>query len=596
MFTSKSSGIHPRQIMTKQDILNTLETRVDYYENLYKISRGQAFMLWYAVEGLGMDQDSGFEAVSYDGGNDKGIDLFVVDDEFARVVIGQGKFNKSGRYAPRPGELLELVHTTDWLEDLEALRREGRADLADAAKRYLEAIGKGYSVEYVFVYTGTKNKDVEDSASQFTKKQIGETPARAARVLHLDQLQHIHEEYIDQSSRIETETVRVRPNQTFEQSGPYGKALVVTIPGDEIRRMYETHDVALFDRNVRLFLGSRTSVNIKIRETLADVTERKNFWAYNNGMTFVCDRYNFDETGNAVTLHNFSIVNGCQTAVSIGNASAAAGKDVSVLARIIAVVEEPIVDSIITYTNSQNPIRPWDISSQDKNQKRLKNELAEEPHPFFYELRRGERPTLSKEEKAKYTRDGKLQVIQHDVLAQYLAAMKDLPVVAYKDKALLFSDYRTKIFPTDLTVPEILLAWQAGQVAEEVVRSAIQEAIEREDQEEVRILKRGGKIFVLASVGVLLAERNGGTFLNRLTREIAGSKRTREKLQSYAEVALVWYVQALRDMVEAGGDISQILRSEESWPKIHNRILASWRVQSRSATWVEEALPGIGKR
>lgn len=353
--------------MAKDNLLTYIADRVRHYQDLYKLSTGQAFMLWYGVEALGMDQDQAFEAVSYDGGNDKGIDLFYVDEEFERVIVGQGKYNKNGRYKADVGEFLQLLHTTDWLASPEALTRDGRDDLAGAARDYLDAIGRGFSVEYVYVYMGPANRDVAEAASLFNTNEAGSTPSRSSRVTSLELLQHVHDEYIDKSTRIAVETVSLSPDRVFEQSGAFGKALVATVPGGELKRLYEAHGYALFDRNVRLFLGARKgSVNAGIRDTLGSPKDRKNFWAYNNGLTFICDRYEYDDDTSELVLHNFSVVNGCQTTVSVASASTTAVKEVSLLARFISSPEEAIVDSVITYTNRQTPIQPWDISSQDK--------------------------------------------------------------------------------------------------------------------------------------------------------------------------------------------------------------------------------------
>jgi hypothetical protein len=45
------------------------------------------------------------------------------------------------------------------------------------------------------------------------------------------------------------------------------------------------------------------------------------------------------------------------------------------------------------------------------------------------------------------------------------------------------------------------------------------QAIENEDESHVSILKRGAAFFVLATMGLLLHERNGQTFLNNIKPE-----------------------------------------------------------------------------
>ncbi|HEX3529892.1 MAG TPA: AIPR family protein [Thermoanaerobaculia bacterium] len=387
--------------MAQQSLTRYISQRVEHYTQFYRLNKtGKAFMLWYAVEALDLDQDAAFEAVSYDGGNDKSIDLFFIDEAYQRIIIGQGKYQKNGRYSPKTGEFLELLHTIDWLSDPEALAREGRDDLAGAAQDYLDAVARGFSLTFEFVYMGPPKKELADQAALFTKSESGNFPSRSARILDLDLLQHAHDEYIDKSTRIAEEMINVTDGQHFEQRGAFGRAIVVTVPGVELKRLYDLHQYSLFDRNVRLFLGARKgSVNAGLRDTLNSPAERKNFWAYNNGMTFVCDSFDFDEATAALTMTNFSVVNGCQTTVSVATASAAAIKEVSVLARVIASPQKTVVDSVITYTNRQTPIQPWDISSQDKTQKRLKKEFAEEPQSFFYVLRRGEQARLNAAEK-----------------------------------------------------------------------------------------------------------------------------------------------------------------------------------------------------
>lgn len=114
--------------------------------------------MWLAIEYLGLDENDAFEAASVDGGNDKDIDLFFVDDEVQRVVVGQQKFKKDGKYKGDKNELLGVIHTTDWLKDPESFAREGRPDLESAALDYQKALAAGYSVEYVYAYCGPEKR------------------------------------------------------------------------------------------------------------------------------------------------------------------------------------------------------------------------------------------------------------------------------------------------------------------------------------------------------------------------------------------------------------------------------------------------------
>ena len=320
------------------------------------------------------------------------------------MLIGQMKFRGVGNYSAKKGELLSVLHATDWLKDPEALERDGRGDLAGASKDYEEAISKGYSVHYLYVYTGPDKKDVQDAARQFNVMETGTVISRSCRVVSLPLLIAEHEERIDQSTRIAKGTIVVRKAAYYEEEGQFGKALVATLQGEELRQLHGKHGDRLFSRNIRLFLGARKGgVNAGIQDTLQSVQDRRNFWAYNNGVTFICDKYSVSDS--KVTLHNFSIVNGCQTTVSLANSTASAARDAKVLARFIAAPER-IVDDVIRFNNSQNPIRVWELTAQDKLQKRLKRQLASLPQPFLYVLRKGETRQLTPSDKRKFRRGG----------------------------------------------------------------------------------------------------------------------------------------------------------------------------------------------
>jgi hypothetical protein len=456
--------------MTDSEFLKFLKGQISALRIKYKLTEGKAFAIWFCLENLQLDESEAYEAASLDGGNDKDIDLFWVDDETERVTIAQFKFSATGRHKAKKGELLGLIHSTDWLTDQEALKREGRPELANAAAEYAEANKKNYSTEYVYAYCGPWHKDIDDVARQFNVKEASSFPSRSCKIYNLASLKKIHEEQIDQSTRISKTTLGLL--RCFEEPGDYGRAVVGTIKGDVLRGLYGSHGDRLFDRNVRLFLGARKGgVNAGIQDTLGAPDDRKNFWAYNNGVTFVCDDYDLKDS--QITLTNFSIVNGCQTTVSLWNGSETAAKEVKVGIRFIASPER-IIDSIILFNNSQNPVRLWDLNAQDRLQKRLKKELAELPQPFLYQLRRGE--GIDAKIKAKFMRDGKLQLIRHDLCAQFGAAFRGFPAIGYKDKGKVFTTYKDQVFPAQIRPEEIVIIWQAGRVVEELVKHEISAA------------------------------------------------------------------------------------------------------------------------
>jgi len=577
--------------MTQEEFLKYLHEQVQQYRSHYRLTEGKAFGLWYAIDSLGLQEDEAYEAVSSDGGNDKDIDFFYIDQEAERVLVGQLKFNTKGKYKGKKAELLSVIHATDWMKDPESLERDGRKDMAAAARDYIDALGKGFSIEYLYVYCGPPQKDVDDTARQFNVNEAGNVPSRSCRVVHLPNLIAEHTERIDQSTRISRATILCNTVNSFEEKGTFGTAFSTTLSGSQLRDLYLTYGDRLFNRNVRLFLGARKGgVNAGIRDTIDSDADRPNFWAYNNGVTFVCDRYEINH--DSLTLLNFSIVNGCQTTVTVANSPEFAAKQVRVLTRFISAPERAI-DSIIRFTNSQNPIKLWELSAQDKMQKRLKKELAALPQPYLYVLRKGETRQLTAKDRKKFKRGGSgtFCTIPHDLNAQYIAAFRGLPSVAYKDKGRIFSAHYDEVFPAQVRPEEVVLVWQAGSVATELVKKELENAVQQQEHSRVAILKRGAKFFVIAAMSVILHERNGKTFINKLKPEVAVSKATEDRLRNYATVALEWYTEAMQELVDAGAEITTLVRSQDSWTKIRQRLLSKWKIQSLAKKMIQEALP-----
>jgi hypothetical protein len=168
-----------------------------------------------------------------------------------------------------------------------------------------------------------------------------------------------------------------------------------------------------------------------------------------------------------------------------------------------------------------------------------------------------------------------------------------LPAIGYKDKGKVFSIHRDEVFPPQIRPEEIVLVWQAGKVAKELVKQELGEAIGNEDENRVVILKRGATFFVLAIMGVILHERNGQTFLNKLKPDVVASKATTRRLENYATIALEWYVEIMAELVAAGEDVASIVRSQAGWQKIKPKVTGKWKVYRLARNVMEESLPKL---
>ena len=83
--------------------LAVLNKCAEKFKTDYKLTEGKAFGMWLATECLDLDENDAFEAVSVDGGNDKDIDFFFVDDSmFARVQYESEDEGSPGVFFAKP--------------------------------------------------------------------------------------------------------------------------------------------------------------------------------------------------------------------------------------------------------------------------------------------------------------------------------------------------------------------------------------------------------------------------------------------------------------------------------------------------------------
>jgi hypothetical protein len=558
------------------------------------IDEDHAFTAWYAKVALRLDDAEALEAMSYDGGNDRGIDFFLVDDERERIIVGQSKYFKKSDRNPKPAELTHLFNTAEELTDPQELRDAGRDDLADAGEDYLEARLKGWAGNLHLIYPGRQNDELDRLVRGFNQRNLRENISAA--VIKLDDLELLYEDYVGTVGRVLKGTLQLGDSERYEEDNEaFGRALVCTIPGASLKALYIEHGNRLFDQNVRLFLGTRTgSVNAGIRDTLKDPAEREYFWAYNNGITIVATSFEVDDEADVVTMDEFSIVNGCQTTVSIGESSDAAANDVAVLARVVA-AKPDLVDSIIRFTNSQTPIAIWDISARDKVQQRLKRELEELDEPWFYSLRRGEFDTLqNKDDFGPY---GARRVLPFPLSVQFLGSLRGIPVEAYKDKARLFTVHKDKVFPNDVTAADVLWAWTVGQAVERAIKKYKGEIGVDETTEP--ILKRGTRFFVTAVAGQLLRLRNGQDVFAKLDVKRILDKAMMERLDNYAYTATIYYVAIMRELIRTGSDLAVLLKTTDTATELEQRVRERFAEDKLAPKALEEKLPllpGIAKK
>ena len=124
----------------------------------------------------------------------------------------------------------------------------------------------------------------------------------------------------------------------------------------------------IFEDNVRDFQGYNP-VNSEIRSTIWDKDSQDRFSVLNNGITIVAK--DIDTEGDMITIFDYQIVNGCQTSRVIFDNSGALSDQSCVLAKIIQVDDDDILDKIVYTSNRQTEVKYEAFSSANRFHKML---------------------------------------------------------------------------------------------------------------------------------------------------------------------------------------------------------------------------------
>ena len=147
--------------------------------------------------------------------------------------------------------------------------------------------------------------------------------------------------------------------------------------------LHEQYGKALYERNIRYFLGSNQSdVNKVIKATLHEFPA--DFFYLNNGITAICNK--IDPKGEkdgsrGFEVYSLSIINGAQTVASAAEfAQQHPDKNINnanvMLTLIQASLDGQFGKSVTKARNHQNPVQTANFASLDKNQERLRQEIA----------------------------------------------------------------------------------------------------------------------------------------------------------------------------------------------------------------------------
>lgn len=370
--------------------------------NALEPAKDRAFVAWcllHLVNYQDMEVQEAIDAI-VDGAEEKGIDAVYVPEKGKKILVLQTKHRRNPQgTGVRKNDLVQLFNGVEWLLEGDLSRIQENLNFQVRAEEFREAYQS-------FEYEGVKvvfAATVEHGLSREAQDEIDAARARFERrgtrleveVLTAENLRQLFISQVHQPFSVAVTLQLVGKPYIYEGKDQAARALVGTVKGVDLAKLYDDHRHRLLAANIRNSLGN-VKINRGIRETAKDPEEACNFWFYNNGITFVCDEFGFRSlTDTAVKLENAQIINGAQTISSLWKVwhdpktDQTPFQDVDVIVRIIERKGDVDFRRRVTLcANSQNAVYYSDLVGTDTIQLELKRRLLEAS--YYYEIRRGD--------------------------------------------------------------------------------------------------------------------------------------------------------------------------------------------------------------
>jgi hypothetical protein len=373
----------------KSDLFEFMLSRVKEAQKDHLDGEPQAFGRWFASLFFLSPRD----VLVSDGAKDGKIDLFFTTHNGKSVLhhVLNTKYTREFNKIAPVSFYQEIKYFWQAFENADArsgyLEKAVKPELRPRYNRLFERYDNG-AAELMFVTNHRRN--------EAHYEQVKNVPVK---VFHLDDLIQCLIDDIDGAMP------RTPPISLYSIHGvlspdkadtEVATSIVFARLLDFIRYMDGDPFDLLFNRNVRVAISpSRSKVNRAIRETFN--SDPREFAFSNNGITMLCERQTYDPGQKVLTLENPRVVNGSQTLHSVRDV-AKPSENARVMLRVIE-IEPPygdaidekarrrkeVVNKIAVRSNQQNPIKAWDLASNDDFQLELFRFFRSKG--FFYERR-----------------------------------------------------------------------------------------------------------------------------------------------------------------------------------------------------------------
>lgn len=344
------------------------------------------FVLWLTHAHAAPDEDTARASLTGQAG-DRGADSVYIDDRNGAVYIIQGKFRKdietkteNAPYVRDFARLAEIVpdDPKNFPKYWKSLKGTARPKLVEANERLRRK--DPYRLHLVY---GTLGK-FSEALTEEAKTEVDRlNPEATLSLLPGKSILAMWRDFeLGVAPAVPVLELPIQGNAPLEREPAANgvEALVFSMQGREVARMYEQGSLQIFAKNVRGYMGEKAgSVNESMSSTLKD--EPDNFWFFNNGVTIVCDQADYRGGGvnKRLLVRGAQIINGQQTTYTLKNTEELS-PSAEVLIRLIKIPpsldeRELLISKIVRAANFQTPVSMADLKSNDSVQVQIERDL-----------------------------------------------------------------------------------------------------------------------------------------------------------------------------------------------------------------------------
>ncbi len=316
---------------------------------------------------------------------DNGIDgiYYKADEEILYLL--QSKLKNSEDF--KQGEAQSFEHGVRLL--VEQNLDDFNQRVKDKADDIDHALDHCSHIKLIVAYTGSgATQTAVTVLEQFVNDDALDEERVSPEIIYVD-AQKI-ESWLRQENAIGLVNTRIKLSHSSTIGEPR-KTVIGLAKIDDLVKLHNEHDKALYQKNIRYFIGAgRRGVNQAIKQTLEKSS--KDFHLLNNGITAVCTFIEPKKSKGGYkdyVVAGLSVVNGAQTISSAAQCKQENPdldtSSAKVMMTVILTSSHGDFHKIVTKArNLQNPVDLSNFAALDDTQERLRQEMALYGYDYHY--------------------------------------------------------------------------------------------------------------------------------------------------------------------------------------------------------------------